>query len=178
MRWPRCSPTSPKRPVGTTRTPTRRSGARSQIFHQKSFLKPDWLWDSSGPNHKGTELGKQFRFTLSPPVNIFTESFQGLVYLREAGCKEGGAGCKYDSSCSAETWQVHPTSSFSSKLKIALISVQFQTLVFIFFPGSYVALWRWPEVLRPRGKTTFVQLQLRTVLRRNDGKRRHVAAES
>jgi len=30
---------------------------------------------------------------------------QGLVYLREAGCKEGGAGCKYDSSCSAETWQ-------------------------------------------------------------------------
>ena len=92
------------------------------------------------------------------------ESIQGLVYLREAGCKEGGAGCKYDSSCSAETWQVHPTSSFSSKLKIALISVQFQTLVFIFFPGSDVALWRWPEVLRPRGKTTFVQLQLRTVL--------------
>jgi len=30
---------------------------------------------------------------------------QGLVYLREAGCSQSGAGCEYDSSCSQDTWQ-------------------------------------------------------------------------
>ena len=85
VRWPRCSPTSPKRPVGTTRTPTRRSGARSQIFHQKSFLKPDWLWDSSGPNHKGNELGsvswQKIRISSLTPNEYFHGKYPGTRLL-------------------------------------------------------------------------------------------------
>jgi len=30
---------------------------------------------------------------------------QGLVYLREAGCKETGPGCEYSSACDLSTWQ-------------------------------------------------------------------------
>ena len=49
-----------------------------------------------------------------PSENVYLiPFFQGLVYLREAGCNEGGAGCKYDSSCSPETWQVIPPRSYN-----------------------------------------------------------------
>ena len=56
--------------------------------------------------------------------------------------------------------------------------LQVQTSVFIFPPGSHMALWPRTKVLWPRGKTAFVQLQLRPVLRRNDWQRGHSAAES
>ena len=101
--------------------------------------------------------------------------------MREAGCNEGGAGCKYDSSCSAQTWQVLPlrldTCFLPSSSNICFI-FQVQTPVFIFLSGSHVALWPRTKVLWPRGKTAFVQLQLRSVLRRNDWQGGHTAAES
>ena len=81
MRWPRCSPTSPKRPVGTTRTPTRRSGARSQIFHQKSFLKPIQI----GCEIKGTELGsvswQKIQMCSLTAIEYFHRKFPGTRLL-------------------------------------------------------------------------------------------------
>ena len=100
-RWPPCSLTSPRRLGDTTRTLTRKSGAR----FSRLFIK---FW-------------KYFNLSslLIVPRNISSMPPQGLVYLREAGCTEGGAGCKYDSSCSAETWQVRGVFKYS-KMQISL----------------------------------------------------------
>ena len=99
--WPPCSRTSPRRPGDTTRTLTRKSGAR----FSRLFIK---FW-------------KYFYLSslLIVPRNISSMPPQGLVYLREAGCTEGGAGCKYDSSCSSETWQVREVFKYA-KMQIWL----------------------------------------------------------
>ena len=67
---------------------------------------------------------------------------------------------------------------FSSSKFICVLLPPSSNTCFHLLPGSHVALWPRTKVLWPRGKTAFVQLQLRSVLRRNDWQRGHTAAES
>ena len=160
--WPRCLPTSPRRLGATTHMLTRRSGVRFQIAPYQDIQ----------PSFMCTDCMRSFR--IAAPLNLVLQRvfqkfpFQGLVYLREAGCNEGGAGCKYDSSCSPETWQVIPPQDQTTvsilQVQTLVFLLQVQTSVFIFLSGSHVALWPRTKVLWPRGKTAFVQLQLRSVL--------------